>query len=63
MLSNTKYDTVVFTDVNECSDKLRCDKHAKCTNLVGSYKCKCNPGYVGDGTFCTGKTIAYILSN
>jgi hypothetical protein len=41
-------------DLNECSNKFICAKHAKCTNLPGSYKCECNPGYSGDGKYCNG---------
>ena len=43
-----------FIDLNECSNKFVCAKHAKCTNLPGSYKCKCNPGYSGGGKYCKG---------
>ena len=43
-----------FIDLNECSNKFVCAKHAKCTNLPGSYKCECNPGYSGDGKYCNG---------
>lgn len=30
----------------------KCNQNAKCTNLIGSYECKCNSGFQGDGHFC-----------
>lgn len=41
-------------DVNECADgKLnRCHSHAKCINTIGSYKCQCKRGYLGNGFEC-----------
>ena len=32
-----------------------CHEHATCTDTgPGSYKCRCNEGYVGDGKMCEG---------
>ena len=31
-----------------------CDSNANCTDTDGSYTCECEPGYTGNGTFCTG---------
>lgn len=39
-------------DVDECAGANACDVNATCTNLVGSYQCDCNEGYVGDGQTC-----------
>jgi hypothetical protein len=47
-------------DLNECSNKFLCSKHAKCTNLPGSYKCECNPGYFGDGKYCNGTMFKFF---
>ena len=45
-----------FLDVNECLTKNGgCDKHAKCTNTVGSRTCACNKGFVGNGLKCIGR--------
>ena len=44
-----------FLDMDECkSDISDCDVNANCTNTDGSYKCKCKPGYTGDGHSCSG---------
>ena len=49
-------------DVNECNEKTdECAEHATCVNLPGSYKCKCDKGFQGDGISCTGKY--HIISN
>ena len=38
------------TDIDECAQKpAPCDANATCTNAAGSYTCKCNAGYAGDG--------------
>jgi len=58
-------------DVNECglvgANRNRtlsnCDSNAACINTLGSFKCKCNKGFIGDGTvgncfngkFCSGR--------
>ncbi len=45
-----------FTDIDECLDPSThsCDSNANCTNTNGSYQCKCNQGYHGNGHTCTG---------
>eukprot|EP00729_Bicosta_minor_P004848 gene4848-9579_t len=43
----------VCNNVNECSTSLaQCHTDAGCFDVVGSYFCVCNPGYVGDGLSC-----------
>ena len=40
-------------DIDECSlGTNNCDVNAICTNTIGSYSCKCKPGYIGNGTEC-----------
>ncbi|XP_035670316.1 latent-transforming growth factor beta-binding protein 4-like [Branchiostoma floridae] len=50
-------DTIKFrcTDIDECASGSEnvCDQNAACTNIAGSYFCRCNIGYAGNGTFCT----------
>ena len=46
-----------FTDINECADGTsKCSADAMCNNTEGSYRCKCKPGFNGDGRTCNGKT-------
>ncbi|PFX13948.1 Aggrecan core protein [Stylophora pistillata] len=41
-------------DLDECENELNyCHKQATSTNERGSYKCKCNAGYLGDGFQCS----------
>ena len=43
-------------DLDECTTHTHnCDVNADCINTVGSYSCKCNAGYTGDGRTCSGK--------
>jgi len=53
---NTVYANIEnFSDINECQlDKPPCDENAICANTVGSYKCTCREGYLGDGRHCRG---------
>ena len=56
------YNTRVFKsnllDLDECTDDLHsCSHVATCNNTEGSYTCKCNQGYIGDGYKCEGKII------
>ena len=43
-----------FTDIDECKGNHSCHVNATCKNTKGSYVCTCNPGYVGNGSDCTG---------
>ena len=44
---------VYSTDLNECDkDTNDCAQHASCANERGSYSCKCNHGFIGDGFKC-----------
>ncbi|XP_048581930.1 fibrillin-1 isoform X2 [Nematostella vectensis] len=45
-------------DVNECArDPSPCHENAACTNTKGSYLCRCNSGYTGDGKDCKPKRM------
>jgi fibulin 1/2 len=45
-------------DVNECllseAHYHLCDTNAYCLNLNGTYLCKCQSGFYGNGTYCEG---------
>ncbi|KAG7264606.1 hypothetical protein CRUP_002195 [Coryphaenoides rupestris] len=48
-----KYDCV---DVNECdAGAQKCSHHATCLNTEGSYRCRCKPGFRGNGFECSVK--------
>ena len=43
------------TDVDECTMAMAlCDTNAICVNIVSSYSCYCDHGYIGNGTSCEG---------
>lgn len=44
-----------FVDTDECEIETdNCHGDAICKNTDGSFSCKCNKGYQGNGTSCTG---------
>ena len=44
------------TDIDECASGIHtCNANALCTNAPGSYTCKCNSGYNGNGETCDGE--------
>lgn len=53
-LENANLSYPLFVDVDEChsSSVSPCHPDAKCVNLMGSFKCECQPGYCGDGFNC-----------
>ena len=46
-------------DTDECQNKEtnKCHANSACTNTEGSYDCRCQTGYKGDGTNCTGNML------
>ena len=40
-------------DINECDQNFHeCSLNSECENTIGSYNCKCKPGFNGDGYEC-----------
>ena len=41
-------------DVDECPAgfNAQCNENAECINTIGSFRCRCNDGYAGDGMTC-----------
>ena len=48
---------LIQTDIDECtSGSFSCHARAQCVNVLGSYTCRCLPGYAGNGAInCYGK--------
>ena len=43
-------------DINEC-DTNPCDRHANCTNTIGTFRCDCHTGFIQyNATACVGKS-------
>uniref|UniRef100_A0A4W6E3B1 Nidogen 2 n=1 Tax=Lates calcarifer TaxID=8187 RepID=A0A4W6E3B1_LATCA len=42
----------IFTDMDECSSS-PCHVNARCINGLGSFQCQCQPGFYGDGFYCS----------
>ena len=50
-----------ISDVNECSSRSnRCHRNAECQNNIGSYTCRCQTGYQGNGYSCSGSHITCV---
>ena len=48
----------LFSDIDECTNATHnCHDNATCANLDGSFNCTCDPGYMGNGTYCEGNNF------
>lgn len=55
---------IVFcVDVDECQNiPPICDPLSTCINKVGSYSCRCNPGYItAPNSTCIGKLVLKVV--
>ena len=52
-MSLIEFNFINILDIDECISNL-CDKNALCIDGINLYTCKCNKGFTGDGTSCTG---------
>lgn len=52
-----------YLDVDECALNGNICLHGHCENTVGSFTCKCQPGYVvqEDSTGCTGEFFLQLM--
>jgi len=49
-------------DIDECStNNGGCHINANCINTQGSFSCRCNQGYIGNGFDCSGKNFYYFF--
>ena len=54
-----KWEYFTCPDIDECVLGLHeCHANATCVNLPGSYHCRCNPGFQGDGLTTCNKTCS-----
>uniref|UniRef100_A0A8I3N2X4 Adhesion G protein-coupled receptor E1 n=1 Tax=Canis lupus familiaris TaxID=9615 RepID=A0A8I3N2X4_CANLF len=44
----------ICTDINECLSSGVCQGHAECINTLGSYKCRCQVGFIAHNSICEG---------
>ena len=51
------------SDVDECLGVNQCSEYASCSNTVGSYQCKCDSGYWGNGRNCTNHSVLALNTN
>ncbi|XP_072577722.1 adhesion G protein-coupled receptor E1 isoform X3 [Vulpes vulpes] len=42
----------ICTDINECLSRGVCQEHAECINTLGSYKCRCQVGFIAHNSIC-----------
>ena len=62
---NITFNVRLFFSVedDECiTPDANCDPNAKCINTVGSFRCECNEGWLGNGTSCHG-WIYFLFSH
>jgi hypothetical protein len=51
-------------DVDECSRHLdNCARKSQCINTIGTFSCKCNHGYTGNGVTCTGRWCNLVITD
>lgn len=53
----------ICADLNECMAKPGICKNGRCENTVGSYRCKCDQGFIANPTQteCIGKDVTFFF--
>ena len=49
------------SDINECLSSGVCQGHAECINTLGSYKCRCQVGFIAHNSICEGMEVLLSL--
>ena len=50
----------VCTDIDECMENIHeCQMKAECINIIGSYVCVCQKGFIGNGLYCEGCQMVF----
>ena len=63
IIINTTLHNNFTVDIDECSTGLNnCHDNAVCNDTDGSFECRCNSGYIGDGVICISECIKNIGS-
>ena len=64
MFMSLVYSSILFVDVNECTQNI-CENGATCNNFDGGYSCNCAFGWSGDhcniGKYLRQKTIRIVI--
>ena len=61
-VSTMKHHINLLSDIDECATREHnCSVDGVCSNVEGSYKCGCKPGYSGDGRTCKGTAIIFHM--
>ncbi|XP_055965515.1 adhesion G protein-coupled receptor E1 [Sorex fumeus] len=47
-----KSNRISCADINECLQSGICPEHSECVNSIGSYQCKCQPGFTLNSSIC-----------
>ena len=52
----------ILVDINECLSN-PCDINAVCEDVRGSFDCRCNEGYSGNGLTCLSKFTVFVMTS
>jgi len=60
---NLIYLCSLLIDIDECTspEANECNPNAVCNNTEGTYTCRCQNGYEGDGKSCAGNVVVVVV--